>query len=106
MQSNLRPYWGRGVSLKRDRPELVNLCLGKDISEGERSEMNRVPTTLVQPDDRGYDSCDSEDLDSGFLRYRESNLATWLGKRLPWAGWRLEAMLTMRAPIISASSWL
>ena len=25
LQSDLRPYWGRGVSLKRDRPELVNL---------------------------------------------------------------------------------
>ena len=24
--------------------------------------MNRVPTTLMQPEDRGYDSCDSEDL--------------------------------------------
>ena len=64
LQSDLRSYWERGVSLKRDRPELVNLCLGEDISEEEMSEMNRVPTTLVQPEDRGYDSCDSEDLAS------------------------------------------
>ena len=53
--------------------------------------------TLPQQDDRGYDSCGSEDMDSGFVRHRERNLADWLGLRKPWPGWKLEAIMTMRA---------
>ena len=85
-QSALGPYWGRSVSRKWDRPELVDLCQEEDSSKGERSEPSRQPTTLAHPVDRGYDSCDSEDLDSGFVRYRERNLADRLGLRMPWPG--------------------
>ena len=37
-QSDLGPYWGRGVSRKRDRPMLVDLCLDEESSEDELEE--------------------------------------------------------------------
>ena len=37
-QSNLGPYWGRSVSRKRDRPELVDLCQEEDSGEEEQPE--------------------------------------------------------------------
>ena len=91
-QSDLGPYWGIRVSPKRDRPVLVDQCLDEESSKGELEE-SLVLATAVQTDD----SCDSEDIGSGFLRYRESNLMTWLGLRLPWAVWRPEAIPTLRA---------
>ena len=105
-QSTLGPYWGRGVSRKRDRPEPVDLCQEEDSSEEEQPELGRQATTPALLVDRGYDSCDSEDLDSGFVRYRERNLADWLGLRTPWPGWKLEAISTMRAYQVDFSSWV
>ena len=107
-QSALGPYWGRSVSRKRDRPELEDLCQEEDSSEEEQPELGRQATTPALPVDRGYDSCDSEDLDSGFVRYREQNLAeqNWLGLRTPWPGWKLEAISTMRAYQVDFSSWV
>ena len=61
---------------------------------------------MLPQGDRGYDSCDSEDLDSGFVRYRERNLADWLGLRKPWPGWKLEAIMSMRAHQVDFSSWV
>ena len=67
-QSTLEPYWSRAVRRKRDRPEPVDLCQEEDSSEGEQPELDRQPTTLSNPVDRGYDSCDSEDMNTGFRR--------------------------------------
>ena len=50
--------------------------------------------------------CDTEDLDSGFVRYRERNLADWLGLSMPWPGWKLETISTMRAYQVDFSSWV
>ena len=54
-QSAFGPHWGRSVSRKRDRPELVDLCQEEYSSEGERPELGRQPTTLAHPVDKGYD---------------------------------------------------
>ena len=62
-----------------------------------------VTLRLAQQDDKGYYSCDSEDLDNGFIRYRECNLADWLG--LPWSCGKLEATLTRRA-YKTSTSWV
>ena len=105
-QSALGPYWGRGVSRKRDRPEQMDLCQEEDSSEEEQPELGRQATTPAPPVDHGYDSCDSEDLDSGFVRYREQCLADWLGLRMPWPGWKLEAISTMRAFQVDFYSWV
>ena len=56
--------------------------------------------------DHGYDSCGSEDLDSGFVRCREQCLADWLDLRMPWPGWKLEAISTMRAYQVDFFSWV
>ena len=64
----------------------MNLSMDDESSEGELEE-SQVLASPMQMGNRGYDSCDNEDMESGFLRYRENNLATWLGLRLPWAGW-------------------
>ena len=104
-QSALGPYWGRGVRRKRDRPEPVDLCQEEDSSEKEPELGRQAPTPAPQVD-HGYDSCDSEDLDSGFVRYREQNLADWLGLRPPWPGWKLEAISTMRAYQVDFFSWV
>ena len=94
------------MSRKRDRPEQVDLCQEEDSSEEEQPELSMQAPTHAPPVDRGYDSCDSEDLESGFVRYREQNLADWLGLRLPWPGWKLEAISTMRAFQLDFSSWV
>ena len=52
------------------------------------------------------DGCDSEDLDSGFVRYRERNLADWLGLRMSWPGWKLQAISTMTAYQVDFFSWV
>lgn len=52
----------------------------EDESSEEELERSQVAPLSQDP---GYDSCGSEDLDSGFQRYREINLASWLGLRLP-----------------------
>ena len=105
-QSALGPYWGRGVSRKRNRPEPVDRCQEEDSNEEEQPELSGQAPTPALLVDRGYDSCDSEDLDSGFVRYRERNLADWLGLRTPWQGWKLEAISTMRAYQVDFSSWV
>ena len=94
------------MSRKRDRPEPEDLCQEEDSSEEEQPELGRQATTPAHPVDRGYDSCDSEDLDSGFVRYRERNLADWLGLRTPRPGWKLEAISTMRAYQVDFFSWV
>ena len=66
-QSELGPYWQRGVSRKRARLEVVDLATGEDTSE-EGSLGSEPPATLTLHADRGYDTCDSEDLDTGFVR--------------------------------------
>ena len=53
------------MSRKRDRPELVDLCLEEDSSEEEQPELGRQAIAPAPLLDHGYDSCDSEDLDSG-----------------------------------------
>ena len=80
-QSALGSYWDRGVRRKRDRPELVDICQEEDSSEGESSDDRSI--LQVGTEDKCYDSCDSEDMNTGFRRYKECNLADWLGTRLP-----------------------
>lgn len=41
----------------------MDLALEEDSSEGE-STVSQVLVIPTQPDDKGYDSCDSEDLDN------------------------------------------
>ena len=53
--------------------------------------LNLVAVHPVQSDDRGYDSCDSEDIKRGLIRNRNHNLVTWLGLRKPWARWNFPA---------------
>ena len=84
-QSALGPYWSRGVSRKRDRQELVELSQEEDFNGECRTELGRH-TASPDPDDKGYDSCDSEGMNTGFRRYKKRNLAAWLGTRLSWEG--------------------
>ena len=42
----------------------------------------------------------------GSSGHRERNLADWLGLRKPWPGWKLEAIMTMRAHQVDFSSWV
>ena len=55
--------------------ELVELSQEEDSSGEERTELGRHTAPQAHPDDRGYDSCDSEDMNIGFRRYKERNLA-------------------------------
>ena len=105
-QSDLGPYWGRGLSRKTDRTVLVDLAMEGDTSEGESTVDRSIPQ--VDPEDNGYDSFDSEDMNNGFRRYKERNLAAWLGTRIPWEGWTHEAIHTMidGAYMIDLYSWL
>ena len=52
--------------------------------------------------------CDSEDMNTGFRRYKGRNVADWLGTRLPWEGWTYEATCAMigKAHMIDLYSWL
>ena len=101
-QSDLNPYCQRGVSRKRYRLVLTDLCQDEGSSEEELAG-DVLPAQPAQPADTGYDSYDSENIDTGFVRHRESNLANWLGLRLPWAGLRLETIRTTRASTIDNS---
>ena len=83
----------------------MDLASGEDTSE-EGLVGSQPLATLTPQVDRGYDSCDSEDLDTGFVWHRERNLADWLGLRKPWSGWKLEAIMTMRAHQVDFSSWV
>ena len=83
----------------------VDLCQEEESSEGERPELGRQAITLAHPVAKSNDSCDSEDLDGGFVRYRERNL-DWLGLSMPWPGWKLEAISTMRAYQVDFYSWV
>lgn len=56
---------------------LVDVALEGDSSEGESTDDRWIPQ--VEVEDRGYDSCDSEDMNTGFRRYKKHNLAAWLG---------------------------
>ena len=81
---------------------LTDLCQDEGSSEEELAG-DVLPAQPAQPADTGYDSYDSENIDTGFVRHRESNLANWLGLRLPWAGLRLETIRTTRASTIDNS---
>ena len=107
-QSALGPYRSRGGSRKRDR-QLVELSQEVDSSGKGRTELSEISGhTALQADDRGYDSCDSEDMNIRFRRYKERNLADWLGTRLPWEGWTYDATcaMTSTAHKIDLYSWL
>ena len=58
------------MSRQRDSPGQVDLCLDEESSE-EEPMPNPVCVQLVLSDDRRYDSGESEDIKSGFIRYRE-----------------------------------
>ena len=73
----------------------MDLCQEGDSSGKGRTEISGYTVPQEHSDDRGYDSCDSEDMNTGFRRYKESNLADWLGMRLPWEGWTYEATCAM-----------
>ena len=90
---DLGPYWARCVSRKRVRLVVADLALEEDSSE-EEPTVFQVPVTL------GYHSCDTDDLNNGFIRYRERNLSE---RQVP-GGLRLEAILTIQAYKVDFSS--